>query len=58
MRLMRVSFSDIRQGADKLHELFDGKIRVPDKVGVVLFGVLGAVIPIAMLMWLYKGDLF
>lgn len=58
MRLMRLSFSDMRQGADKLHELLDGKFRVPDKVGVVLFGVLGAVIPIAMLMWLYKGDLF
>ena len=57
MRLMRLSFSDIRQGADKLHELFDGKIRVPDKLGVVIVGVLGAALPIAMIMIL-QGEMF
>lgn len=57
MRLMRLSFSDIRQGADKLHELLDGKVTVPDKLGVVIVGVLGAVLPIAMIMIL-QGEMF
>jgi hypothetical protein len=36
----------------KLHELLDGKVHIPDKVGIVLMGMLGALVPIALLMHL------
>lgn len=52
MKVTPIYFSDLRAGADKLHELLDGKVHIPDKVGIVLMGTLGALVPIALLMHL------
>lgn len=52
MKVTPIYFSDLRTGADKLHELLDGKVHIPDKVGIVLMGTLGALVPIVLLMHL------
>ena len=49
-RVQRICLEDVRQGADRLHELLDGKFVIPDALGVALVGVLGALLPIAVLI--------
>lgn len=47
--------SDLRRGADKLHEKLDGRILMPDWLGVLLVGIASAGIPMALIWLLYKG---
>ena len=44
---------DFRKGADRLHEIFDGKIVLPDKLCVVVISVAAAVAPYLIGFLLY-----
>ena len=48
-QIRKCSSKDIRAGADKLHEILDGRIFIPDWVGVLLVGVIGAAVPFLVL---------
>ena len=48
-----VSAEDMRQAADRLHDLLDGRIVLPEKLAVVMVGVLSAAVPLGMLWLLY-----
>ena len=43
----------MRQAADRLHDILDGRIVLPEKLAVVMVGVLSAAVPIGMLWMLY-----
>lgn len=45
---------DIRQGADKLHDRFDGRVVLPDKLCVVLTGLIAALLPMGLLMLTHR----
>lgn len=49
--------SDFEAGAERLHDLLDGKIRLPDKVGVLIVGLFGALIPYGLLLLWYRGTI-
>ena len=44
---------DFRQGADRIHELLEGKVVMPDFLGVVVVGVVGAIVPLWLLIKLW-----
>ena len=46
------TYEDFRAGAEKLHDLLDGKFVIPDAIGVLLVGVLSAVAPVGILILL------
>jgi len=48
-KIIPLSVSDFREGADRLHQLLDNKIivRVPHNLKVFIFGALSAVLPVA-----------
>lgn len=56
-RIQSLCRSDIRMGADKLHELLDGRVIIPDWLGVLLVGVGGALLPPLILFLITKGGL-
>lgn len=57
MQIGHITKADLRQGADRLHDLLDGRIYIPDKLAVVLVGIGSAVLP-ALLIWLiWKGGM-
>ena len=51
LNVQSISYEDIRRGADKLHELLDGRIIIPDWLGLLIVGVGSAIIP-PLVMWL------
>ena len=52
--LKKVCLEDIERGADKLHDLLDGRIDIPEKVAVALVGIGSATIPILMIWLLWR----
>ena len=52
--LKRVCLEDIERGADKLHDLLDGRIEIPEKLAVALVGIGSAIIPILMIWLLWR----
>lgn len=52
-KLTSVSVSDMRKGADRLHDILDGRIVLPEKLAVAAVGVLSATVPMGMLWLLY-----
>ena len=55
--LKRVCLEDIEQGADKLHDLLDGHIDLPERLAVALVGIGSAVIPPLVVWLIWKGTL-
>ena len=55
MRVAKLTSEDIRRGADRLHELLDGRIYIPDKVAVAIAGIGSAVVPVLALWLIWKG---
>ncbi len=53
--LKRVRLEDIERGADKLHDLLDGRIEIPEKLAVALVGIGAAVIPTLILWLIWRG---
>ena len=49
-KVQHISLEDVRSGADRLHELLDGRIHLPDWLMVILVGVLGAILPVWILL--------
>ena len=41
--------SDLRQGADRLHDVLDGRIEIPERIAVVMLGIGSALIPFLVL---------
>lgn len=58
MQLRSLRTDDIRKGADRLHDLLDGKVVLPDKLWVVIVGLTGALLPTGLLMLLHRGLLW
>ena len=54
-KIQHISHEDVRRGADKLHELLDGRIVILDALGVALVGVLGGVLPPLIIWLLWRG---
>lgn len=54
-RIVKLYLEDFRAGADRLHELLDGKIMVcvPEKAKVILVGVLSALIPLGLMLLIH-----
>ena len=48
MQIGRISKADLRQGADRLHDLLDGRIVLPERLAVLLVGIGSAVIPVLL----------
>ena len=53
--LKRVCLEDIERGADKLHDLLDGRIDIPEKLAVALVGIGSAVLPTLILWLIWRG---
>lgn len=53
--LKRVRLEDIERGADKLHDLLDGRIDIPEKLAVALVGIGSAVLPTLILWLIWRG---
>lgn len=56
-RIAKLYLEDFRKGADRLHELLDGKVCVSEKIAVLLVGFLSAVVPsgIMIAIFILKG---
>jgi len=50
MKIQRLLISDLRSGADWLHEKLDGRIRLPHKLKVFLAGLIPALVVVGGLM--------
>lgn len=56
LEIHRLTSEEIRIGADKIHEALDGKLFIPDWLGLLLVGVIGGVLPF-VIGWIYKGSI-
>lgn len=56
-KVHRICLEDIERGADKLHDLLDGRIVIPERVAIALVGIGSAVIPPLILWLIWRGTI-
>lgn len=57
-KVVPLYLKDIRHGADKLHDRFDGRVVIPEKLCVLIVGLTGALLPMGLLMLIHRGLLW